>query len=83
MDFLFITSFWWLSPLLIMSTASKTQGLVAHEILNYSETDYMAWELLYLFSYLTLPTAISISNKSVYLRTEIHKTGSFQSERDF
>lgn len=49
----------------IMAIASKTQGLAVHEILNYSETDYMACELLYLFSYLTLLTFISISNKSM------------------
>lgn len=58
------------------------QGLVVHEILNYSETDYMACELLYLFSHLTLPTSISISNKSMALKSEIYKTGSFQSEGD-
>lgn len=38
----------------------------------------MADESLYLFSYLTLPT----SNKSVALKSETHKTGSSQSEKD-
>ena len=65
-----------------MSIASKTQSLVAHEILNYSETDYMACKLLNRFSYLTLPTSICISNKSMALKNEIYKMGSFQSERD-
>lgn len=42
----------------------------------------MADESLYLFSYLTLPTSISISNKSVALKSKTHKTGSSQSEKD-
>lgn len=48
----------------VMSIGSKTQDPAVQQILNYSETDYTACELPYLLLYLTLPTSISIFNRS-------------------
>lgn len=42
----------------------------------------MAYELLYLPSYLTLPISFNIPNKSMASKSAIHNMGSFQPERD-
>ena len=42
----------------------------------------MVWELLYLYSYFTLPLALISTIRVCLYKSEIHKMGSFQSERD-